>query len=151
MSNEKYLDALELLSKQSHTQIGIFAVPLGIVLAQLRFISQIDSFFLSMATTLAMVSLFIGVAIAWWIWALVAAFQAKEVLTSDEGFDQNSKGSIYLAWYERQMTKSNIQLNESWVTSHIAKFEKPIILSLCFGYGSLLLMLLIVIWSSPSP
>ncbi|MEX0365847.1 MAG: hypothetical protein AB3N22_07235 [Ruegeria sp.] len=149
MSDGKYLEALDLLSKQSHTQIGIFAVPLGIVLVQLRFISQIDSLLLSIVTTTALVSLFVGVAIAWWMWVLISGFQAKEVLTSGQGFKRGCKGSVYLAWYEGQMAKSNIQLTEDWITSHISKFEKPVLFSAIAGYGSLFLMLLIVVWSVP--
>ncbi|MGX9349649.1 hypothetical protein ACS3QZ_00450 [Shimia sp. W99] len=149
MKEEAYLDALDLLSKQTRTQIGVFAVPLGIVLAQLRFISQIDSLLLSLVATTALVSLFIGVAIAWWMWALVAGFHAREVLTSAEGYGSGSRGSIYMAWYESQMARSNIQLSEDWITGHISRFEKPIIISLASGYGSLFLMLIIVIWSSP--
>jgi hypothetical protein len=142
---EQYLDALREVVRQGTTGVAVFAIPLGLLLTQLRLLLAIDHFFIKLLSTVSLLAFATGVVIAFITRTLSEQLLAKEMLIANG--NNSGKGFEYLRFMEKLWSKSGQDISEQGLISNAKKVQKPIIICLVIGYGTSVLLILFAIWS----
>ena len=145
--DSNYLDALSEVAAQSKSSITISSVPLGLILVQLRYLTQVDSFWLQLFATIAVSALFIGTLIAWYLAMIVQSTYAFELFRRDGKVSE--KGQIYVSWI-LSLSKGRDLYNEEYVVRVSSILVGPFWLLTAFGYFSLMIFMLALIWQTPA-
>ncbi|MGJ8625754.1 MAG: hypothetical protein ACSHXB_02235 [Sulfitobacter sp.] len=147
MSNANFIEALEEIVKMSRSSIAFFGAPLALLLSQLRFLHSLDGFWVSALATVSALSLVVGTYLAIDSSYRGHALLAKEKLTRDG--NQDGKGFLYLKWFEGVMEPAGFVTSEEAFVAHSEWLQRPVKILFFVSYGSLVLLLLIAIWTGP--
>ena len=148
MSEENYIEALEETVKMSKSSMGIFGIPLALLLSQFRFLAAIDSVLISLLATVSAIIFFLGTIIAFDLNNRTHFLLAKEKLML--GGNSVGKGFQYLEYIEEFLEKSNIEISESALVEQASILMNPLKYLIYFGYSSIVLLLIIVVWTPPA-
>ncbi|WVX49817.1 hypothetical protein ROLI_029120 [Roseobacter fucihabitans] len=139
-----YVEALKEVSSQSKSSIGVCALPLGILLAQLRFLAQVESVWLSLWTSIAAIALFCGVLIAWYMSVFIQCTLAMEIYRKNG--NTTVKGQHYLAFLKRLTKQDELPFTEQGMVAISEPLVLPFWTFTIVGYVSLLVLLLSIVW-----
>ncbi|MEM9795607.1 MAG: hypothetical protein AAF919_03900 [Pseudomonadota bacterium] len=150
MSDRPHIKALEQVVSMARRQTIIFAVPAGILLAQLRSIYLIDSIWLSVLATVSILCLSIGL-----LAAVNYEFAVEGGLVKEYLFEKGrpEKGLMLYKVFEDDVikySKLGDEINEQFLVGSYRQARPLVWFGLYGGYCSLALMILILIWSQPS-
>ncbi len=143
--HEAYIEALREMVSGSKQAVVVAAAPLAIVLTQLRFLSAIDSWWISLIATITVLGLFLATAIGWYLYMVAQSFLALE-LHDNDGLPPK-KGQVYRKYITEMWGENAKQLTEEGYVelcqSTLSLFQK----SLIAGYFGAALLLIGLIWS----
>ena len=148
MTDENFTAALEEILKIEQTSIAFFGVPLALLLSQLGFLNSLGGFWTSIFASISAIALTFGLYLAVDSAYRLRALLAKEKLLA--GGNSDGKGFKYLAWFEKTMGNANIEISEDALVAHAEWLQRPVRWIFFIGYSSLVLLLILAIWTGPS-
>ncbi|OIQ45927.1 MAG: hypothetical protein BM558_01655 [Roseobacter sp. MedPE-SW] len=145
--DSNYLDALSEVSDQSKASIGVASVPLGLILVQLGYLANVESTWLKVFATTGVVTLFIATLLAWTMAMTIQATYAMELYRRDG--NESVKGQDFAKWI-LSLAKDSTAYTEQYALNISQGLVWPFWVLCSFGYLSLFILVLSIIWQSPS-
>ncbi len=140
-----YLEALSEVVSQAKWMMGMTTVPLGIVLAQLRYLADLNLFWLKVLTTIAIVSLACATFLNWYSTLMIRGLYSLELFDRDG--KTSEKGNAYLEWIGKAKMIEHFSMPV--VMSHTIKLAGYVLVLALIGYLALACLILSIVWVKP--
>ncbi|MEM7059854.1 MAG: hypothetical protein AAF557_19885 [Pseudomonadota bacterium] len=145
--SKAYLKSLEIIIDDQKMLALLSSAPLIALVAQIKFLSGLDSIWVQILVTVALFCLSFSGAMSLYVLSNARNFLALKS-ASDAGITKED--SPYLK-YATEVWEKSTPLNEESVTRFAKRIQNPMARSLLVGWLCVAVLVLMAVWSSPGP
>ena len=141
-----YINALQELINTQKSNALLAGAPLVALTSQLKWINSVDDFVLNILVSISVICFLIGGGISMYLIEVLRDYTAKAHLYNA---GEDLLGSPLISAIENNYRNTIVELNERNILSHLRKFSPFMIGSVAAGWGALIAIIFMSIWSAP--